>query len=204
MARCRARRDHRARRQRAQGPASACAHGPSSSKPRARCVAPLVENLRPRGWTTSSPCRTTSRQAGGHGAQGQAAGRRFPTAGKSTDVEAYNLFLQGRYFAQRQSPEDSKRAIPYLQRSLDRDPSYAPAWVELANVNMTQADYGWFSAEAYSRAREAVHQALVLDPNLASRIPHWAGFRAASIGTGRQLRRACGKLWRSNPATRKC
>jgi len=88
---------------------------------------------------------------------------------RAPDVEAYNLFLQGRYFAQRQSPEDSKRAIPYLQRSLDLDPSYAPAWVELANVNMTQADYGWIpSAEAYSRAREAVHQALVLDPNLAS------------------------------------
>ena len=92
-----------------------------------------------------------------------------PLPARAPDVEAYNLFLQGRYLAQRQSAEDSKRAIPYLQRSLDRDPSYAPAWVELADVNMTQADYGWIpSAEAYSRAREAVHQALVLDPNLAS------------------------------------
>jgi TolB-like protein/class 3 adenylate cyclase/Tfp pilus assembly protein PilF len=85
------------------------------------------------------------------------------------NIEAYNLFLQGRYFSQRQSPEDSKRAIPYLQRSIERDPAYAPAWVELANVYMTQADYGWIvPAKGYAAAREAVEKALALAPEFAA------------------------------------
>jgi TolB-like protein/Tfp pilus assembly protein PilF len=85
------------------------------------------------------------------------------------DAEAHNLFLQGRFFAQRQSPVDAERAIAYLKRSLDRDPSYALAWLELANVYVTQGDYGWNpSAERYSLASEAIQKALALNPKLAS------------------------------------
>ena len=84
------------------------------------------------------------------------------------DAEAYNLYLQGRYFYLRQTPEDAERAISYLQRSVNRNPLNATAWVELANVYMMQADYGWRpSAESYGRAREAVEKALALDSNLA-------------------------------------
>ena len=96
-------------------------------------------------------------------------GDQLSTSAEPHDVESYTDFLQGRYFAQRQSREDCERALQYLQRSIDRNPAYAPAWVERANVQLTQADYGWIpSADGYTRAREAVEKALTLDANLAS------------------------------------
>jgi len=59
-------------------------------------------------------------------------------------------------------------ALQYLEQSLQRNPVYAPAWVELASVHLTRADDGWVpSAEGYGRAREAAHRALALDRNLA-------------------------------------
>ena len=85
------------------------------------------------------------------------------------DLEAYNLLLQGRVFARRSTSESSERALKYLQQSLERNPSYAPAWVELANVYLAQADWYWApAAGAYIRARKATEKALALDPNLAS------------------------------------
>ena len=91
------------------------------------------------------------------------------TSAEPQDVEAYTYFLQGRHFAQRLSQEDCERALRYLQQSIDRNPAYAPAWVELANVQLTQADRGWIpSADGYVRARKAVEKALALDTRLAS------------------------------------
>ena len=58
------------------------------------------------------------------------------TSESPKDMAAYNLFLQGRHFALRRTKEDSERAIEYLIRSLQRNDSYAAAWVELANVYM--------------------------------------------------------------------
>ena len=85
------------------------------------------------------------------------------------DMEAYNLYLQGRFFVQRRTREDGERALRYLQQSLRRNPNYAPAWVELANVYLAQMDYGWAtSADATRRAREAAEKALALDSNLAA------------------------------------
>jgi serine/threonine-protein kinase len=84
------------------------------------------------------------------------------------DVEAYNLFLQGRYFFERRSQEDLEKAASYLERALEIDPGHARAWAALANVHWVQTTQGSVPVDEGSRqARREAGQALELDPDLA-------------------------------------
>ena len=118
-----------------------------------------------------------------------------PSASKPPkDLAAYNLFLQGRYLSQRAAREDLERAVKYLRQSLSSDPAYAPAWVELAAVQLLQADWGYAPApEKYSGAKEAIAQALALDPESASAHALNAWVQSVDLdwaGAGVSLRRA--------------
>jgi TolB-like protein len=81
--------------------------------------------------------------------------------------ESYQLYLQARALPDRFSndPEVIKRAIAMLRRSVDLDPSYAPAWADLAHW-YTDADW-WANggAEAMAHARECNLKAAALDPD---------------------------------------
>ena len=89
-------------------------------------------------------------------------------SGKDTNVEAYNAVLQGRYFAERRSKENTERAVGYFEQASKLDPNYAPAWAGLARVRLNQIGAGDLPvAEGRSKAREAADRALALDPNLA-------------------------------------
>jgi len=84
----------------------------------------------------------------------------------ATSVEAYNAYLQGKYFYARPSKENLERAIAYDEQATRLDPSYAPAWAALSRTLGFQAGaYG--PVQDYRRAREAAERALALDPNLA-------------------------------------
>jgi TolB-like protein/DNA-binding winged helix-turn-helix (wHTH) protein/Tfp pilus assembly protein PilF len=80
--------------------------------------------------------------------------------------EAFNAYLQGRYFSQR---GDADKAASYYERATQLDPSYARAWVGLSKARFDQADTAGSvpTEEGHRLAREAVDRALVLDPNLA-------------------------------------
>ena len=94
-------------------------------------------------------------------------GQKAPIA-KSANAEAYNAYLQGRYFTDRRSEEDLKKAIQFYEQALKSDPGYAPARVGLAVVEYRQAGWGYVQVnEGYREAREEVEKALKLDPNLA-------------------------------------
>lgn len=87
--------------------------------------------------------------------------------GRGRDPEAHRLYLQGRFFANRKTPEDLTRAIAFLREALERDPSDALAWAELGNAYADEAYFGMRSnEEGYARAREAVARALQLEPDL--------------------------------------
>ncbi|HET7498771.1 MAG TPA: protein kinase [Candidatus Eisenbacteria bacterium] len=89
--------------------------------------------------------------------------------GRGRDPEAHRLYLQGRFFANRKTPEDLTRAIGLLREAVARDPSDALAWAELGNAHADEAYFGMRSNEdGYARAREAVGRALTLEPDLAS------------------------------------
>ncbi|HYN15983.1 MAG TPA: tetratricopeptide repeat protein, partial [Terriglobales bacterium] len=95
-------------------------------------------------------------------------GKTAATSAQGTNVEAYNAYLQGRYFLERRSKENLEKAIGYYEQAIKLDSGYAPAWVGLANVRSRQADRGYLSVEeGYRKAREAAERALALDANLA-------------------------------------
>ena len=96
------------------------------------------------------------------------AGRaRTPERGTS-NVEAYNLMLQGYYYFMRGNAGDNERAVVTYQRALKLDPQYAVAWAELARVYAWQGYVGELpAAEADLKGRDAVRRALANDPNCA-------------------------------------
>src|SRR6185312_9420654 len=86
------------------------------------------------------------------------------------NLAAYNDLLQGKFYMQRESGADMRKAIGYFQSAIRLDPRYALAWVGLADANAILAgNYvsGAQAVQAWDKARAAVHTALSLDRNLA-------------------------------------
>ncbi|MGH9779952.1 MAG: tetratricopeptide repeat protein, partial [Candidatus Acidiferrales bacterium] len=84
------------------------------------------------------------------------------------NVEAYNAYLQGRFFFERGSQSDLERSVGYYENAVALNPDYAPAWAGLAEARDMQAGMSHVPmAEGYRQARTAAERALVLDPNLA-------------------------------------
>jgi TolB-like protein/tRNA A-37 threonylcarbamoyl transferase component Bud32/Tfp pilus assembly protein PilF len=87
-------------------------------------------------------------------------------APRPTNLEAYNAYLQGKYFQARPTKENLVKTITYYQQATSLDSSYAPAWAALSKAySIHAAAYG--PVQEFSRAREAAEQALALDPSLA-------------------------------------
>jgi TolB-like protein/DNA-binding winged helix-turn-helix (wHTH) protein/Tfp pilus assembly protein PilF len=83
--------------------------------------------------------------------------------------EAFDAYLQGYYFFERNTDKDTEMAAKYYERATQLDPSYALAWVGLSRVRKWQGMQGLIpSEEGYRLAREAVERALALNPNLAA------------------------------------
>lgn len=84
---------------------------------------------------------------------------------RTLNAEAHSLYLQGRYFRDRDTQEDLLKAIDYFKRALALDPTYAAAWAAIATVGTRQLANGYTPFEEAIRAtREAASKALALDP----------------------------------------
>jgi tetratricopeptide (TPR) repeat protein len=87
---------------------------------------------------------------------------------QETNPEAYNAYLQGRYFSDRLAREELEKAIGYFEQALRVDPKYARAWVGLSLVHTRQAGNGYVPIdEGFDKARKEVQKALELNPDLA-------------------------------------
>ena len=83
--------------------------------------------------------------------------------------EAFDAYLKGYYFFERNTEKDTYMSAKYYERATQLDPSYALAWVGLSRVRKWQAMTGRIpTEEGYRLAREEVERALVLNPNLAA------------------------------------
>jgi TolB-like protein/cytochrome c-type biogenesis protein CcmH/NrfG len=88
------------------------------------------------------------------------------SAARTQNVEAHNLYLQGRYFVTRDTPEDLTKALDLFQRSRTLDPSYAPAWAGEGTVAFRRvANSVQTLREGFDAARAAASKALQLDPD---------------------------------------
>ncbi|HYJ85742.1 MAG TPA: tetratricopeptide repeat protein [Pyrinomonadaceae bacterium] len=82
--------------------------------------------------------------------------------------EAYELYLKGRYFWNKFTPEDHQKATGYFNQAIARDPDYAVAYAGLADTYGASATNGWLRPnEAYPKAKLTVQKALSLDDTLA-------------------------------------
>jgi TolB-like protein/Tfp pilus assembly protein PilF len=86
----------------------------------------------------------------------------------TTNPEAYELYLKGRFFWNKRSGVDLRKAIDYFNQAIAKDPNYALAYAGLADSYMLLPNYGGASTrEAVAPARAAVTKALELDDSLA-------------------------------------
>jgi len=85
------------------------------------------------------------------------------------DLDAYNLYLQGRFHLNKWRPEGARKGIQYFERAIAKDPGYAPAQAGLADCHTWLGVFGWSPArEAMPQARAAANRALQLDETLAA------------------------------------
>ncbi|HJV22912.1 MAG TPA: tetratricopeptide repeat protein, partial [Holophagaceae bacterium] len=82
-------------------------------------------------------------------------------------AESYELYLKGRYHAERYSPDDFQKALAYFDQAIAKDPKFALAHAGKAYLWWTASGAFIPSREAMTRVREEADQALALDPNLA-------------------------------------
>lgn len=95
-------------------------------------------------------------------------GGALPDRAAPTNLEAYNLYLQGRFLAGRRTQEGFVQALDALQRALKLDQSYEPLWTELSIVYGDMAASGLMSPqEAFPKSRDAVQRAIELNPKSA-------------------------------------
>ena len=87
----------------------------------------------------------------------------------TTNTESYQLYVKGLYFANTASAEGLKRAVQYFQQAIERDPSNAPAYAELAQCYADLATFGYAPnpTEVFPKAIDAATKALGLDDSLA-------------------------------------
>ena len=84
------------------------------------------------------------------------------------DLEAFNLYLQGRYWHFKWQPEEVRHSITFFEQAIEKDPKYALAYSGLAD---SYAWLGFFRARPHDvmpKARSAAEKAIELDPRLDS------------------------------------
>jgi eukaryotic-like serine/threonine-protein kinase len=90
------------------------------------------------------------------------------TGRNTTNAEAYEYYLRGRYFWNKRTGEGLTKAIEQFQQAIDRDPNYALGYVGLADSYALLEEYaGVPSSETLPKARAAADHALAIDNSLS-------------------------------------
>jgi tetratricopeptide (TPR) repeat protein len=90
-------------------------------------------------------------------------------AGVGTDnAEAHSLYLDGRYYWDKREPAALEKSKALFEEAIDLDPTYAQAWVGLADAWTALGSYFVVPPEdAHPRARAAAERALQINADLA-------------------------------------
>jgi TolB-like protein/tetratricopeptide (TPR) repeat protein len=96
------------------------------------------------------------------------AQRTLLTRHDTEDVEAYQLYLKGRFFWNKRTREGFQRGLALFEQAIERDPAYARAHVGVADSHIGLAYYEYERPrDAMPRATAAVLKALAIAPALA-------------------------------------
>src|SRR5438876_5630503 len=87
-----------------------------------------------------------------------------PTA----DTEAYELYLKGRFFWNKRTGPDLRKAIAYFNQAIAKDPNYALAYAGLADSYLLLSAFGAASpSDSLPQAKAAAKRALEIDDTSA-------------------------------------
>src|SRR6478752_2715039 len=82
----------------------------------------------------------------------------------TTNPEAYELYLKGRFFWNKRTAADLRKAIDYFNQAIEKDPNYAQAYAAVAQSWLILPAYGGGSPrECIPPAEAAITKALALD-----------------------------------------
>jgi tetratricopeptide (TPR) repeat protein len=83
-------------------------------------------------------------------------------------VEAQDLYLKGRYYFEKRTPDDLNEAVDFFTQAIVHDPAYAAPYVGLADsYNLLREYSAMRPEEAFPRARSDAERAVELDPSSA-------------------------------------
>jgi len=86
----------------------------------------------------------------------------------TTSPEAYTLYLQSTALADQSTATGFLQAEAVVRRALEIDSTYVPAWLQLGRIYRIGSRTGaWHPHEVLPKSREAVMEALRLDPDSA-------------------------------------
>jgi TolB-like protein/Tfp pilus assembly protein PilF len=103
------------------------------------------------------------------GLSGKLVPRRSSPA-RAVNPDAYEAYLRGRFFWNKRSPQELFHAMEEFHKAIQIDPSYAPAYVGLADCYtlLGSAQMGVLPpTDAMPKAKSLAEKALALDPELA-------------------------------------
>jgi len=83
------------------------------------------------------------------------------------NLEAYNLYLKGRYFWNRLTEEGLHKSLDFFRQAIRIDPDYALAFSGISDAYCRLAWYSYTApGEVFPRAKEAAEKALKIDDHL--------------------------------------
>jgi tetratricopeptide (TPR) repeat protein len=94
----------------------------------------------------------------------EAAAARTQGRSRPATPEAEQLYLKGRYYWNKRTPDDLNKALDYFMQAIVHDPNYSQAYVGMADCYNLMREYTLMpSSEAYPRAFAAAKKAVELD-----------------------------------------
>jgi adenylate cyclase len=93
--------------------------------------------------------------------------------GGTKNVDAHQLYLQGRFYENRHAEKSAREAVALYEHAVALDPGFALAWAGVAQTHLWLAAFategGQKSFDAHlAAARDATTRALSIEPNLAN------------------------------------
>ncbi|MDH3215089.1 MAG: tetratricopeptide repeat-containing serine/threonine-protein kinase [Candidatus Krumholzibacteria bacterium] len=86
----------------------------------------------------------------------------------TVDPEAFSLYWKGRFFWNKRTEEGYQRGLSYFRQAIEQDPSYALAYVGVADCYDLLGWYDYLAPdEAFPKARAAAYKAMEMDERLA-------------------------------------
>ena len=94
-------------------------------------------------------------------------------------LEAYNLWLQGRYYLNQFTGQSAAKAMQYYSRAIEKDPKFAQAYEGMGDAYSNASSWTIAPRDAMPRAKSYYEKALQLDETLAeahANLALWALF----------------------------